>query len=120
MAGNLPLNNQSGDNTKKFFEGYYNKKLEFTANEVDAVLQFFEKRGFSISGATSVSSILLQQAKTDGVKVFELLDTLKGLDEVQLSALVAEILNVNRERTSAVGYRVDESQAVYEARNIAV
>lgn len=120
MAGNLPLNAQTGDKTKKFFENYYSKRLEFTSNEVDAVLQFFEKRGFSLSSATSVSSILLQQAKIDDVKVFDLLDTLKGLSEVQLSALVAEILNLNREKTSSVGYRVDETQAVYEARNIAV
>lgn len=120
MSGNLPLKDQPNDKTKKFFENYYNKRLEFTANEVDSVLQFFEKRGFEISSATSVSSILLQQAKVDQVSVFKLLDTLKGLDEVRLSALVAEILNLNREKTSAVGYRVDESQAVYEARNIAI
>src|SRR6056300_1503573 len=120
MAGNLPLNAQGKEPTKQFFETYYDKKLEFTSNQVDAVLQFFEKRGFGIASSTSVSSILLQQAKIDGVDVFKLLDTLKGLDEVQLSALVAEVLNVNREKTSAVGYRVDESQAVYEARNIAV
>ena len=120
MAGNLPLNAQNKDKTKQFFENYYSERLEFNSNEVDAVLQYFEKRGFGKSSTTSVSSILLQQAKRDGVDVFKLLDTLKGLDEVQLSALVAEILNVNREKTSAVGYRVDESQAVYEARNIAV
>ena len=117
--GNIPKSDSS-DKTRQFFQSYYDKKIEFTANEVDAVLQFFEKRGFDLSGSTSVSTIILEQAKRDGLKVFEVLDTLEGLDEVKLSALVTEILNVNREKISAVGYRVDESQAVYEARNIAV
>jgi hypothetical protein len=33
-----------------------------------------------------------------------LLDTLKGLDSVDLSALVAEIMNYNRLKTSFLGY----------------
>jgi len=105
---------------KEFFDRYYTKSLEFPANEVDAVIAFFKKRGFEEASANSVATVLLQQAKIDGVKVFKLLDTLSGLQDVQLSGLVTEILNYSRTKTSTLGYRVEQTTNYIEARNIAV
>ena len=105
---------------KEFFDRYYTKSLEFPANEVDAVVAFFKKRGFEDVSANSVATVLLQQAKIDGVKVFKLLDTLEGLEEVKLSSLVTEILNYSRTKTSTLGYRVGQTTNLIEARNIAV
>ena len=85
--------------TKQFFDAYYQKPLEFSANEVDSVINFFTKRGFDEAAARSTSSALLRQAKIDSVPIFEVLDTLKGLDEVKLSAVVAEVLNYSRQKT---------------------
>jgi hypothetical protein len=62
--------------------------------------------------------VLLQQAKLDNVNVFDLLDTLKGLTEVQLSAVVTEVLNYNRQKTSTLGYRQEDKSELLEARNI--
>ena len=62
----------------------------------------------------------LQQAKLDGIKVFVLLDTLKGFDEVKLSAVVAEVLNYNRLSTSVLGFKNTTSANTLEKRNIAV
>jgi len=105
---------------KEFFDRYYTKSLEFPANEVDAVIAFFRKRGFEEESANSVATVLLQQAKIDGVKVFKLLDTLSGLQDVQLSGLVTEILNYSRTKTSTLGFRVEQTTNYIEARNIAV
>jgi hypothetical protein len=105
---------------KEFFDRYYTKTLEFPANEVDAVIAFFTKRGFEEASANSVATTLMQQAKIDGVKVFKLLDTLNGLEDVQLSSLVTEILNYSRTKTSTLGYRIDNTTNYIEARNIAV
>lgn len=105
---------------KEFFDRYYTKALEFPANEVDAVIAFFQKRGFEDASANSVATVLLQQAKIDGVKVFKLLDTLSGLEDLQLSSLVTEILNYSRTKTSTLGYRVEQTTNYIEARNIAV
>ena len=105
---------------KEFFDRYYTKSLEFPANEVDAVIAFFKKRGFEEASANSVATVLLQQAKIDGVKVFKLLDTLSGLQDVQLSGLVTEILNYSRTKTSTLGFRVEQTTNYIEARNIAV
>ena len=60
----------------------------------------------------------MQQAKIDGIKVFELLDTLKGLEKIQLSFTVAQILNFNRQKISTLGFRVQEKQSPLESRNI--
>lgn len=117
---NLPkeVQKDSADQTKRFFNTYFNAPLSFSANEVDAVLGFFESRDFEKSAAQSISTVLMQQAKIDGVKVFELLDTLKGLNSIQLSNVVTEIMNYNREKISTIGYKIDEVADRTEARNI--
>lgn len=104
--------------TTEFFDKYFSKKLSFPSNEVDAVIAFFSKRGFDQTAAVSTATVLLQQAKIDGVNVFTLLDTLKGFDEVQLSAVVTEVLNYNRDSTSTLGFKRTQSVEKLEKRNI--
>jgi hypothetical protein len=122
MTNSLPLaTSQSSDKkVTEVFDNYFNKKLSFPSNEVDAVVAFFEKRGFEKSAAIATSTSLLNQAKIDGVKVFTLLDTLKGFNDVQLSAVVTEILNYSRLRTSVLGYKITDSTEKIERRNIVI
>ena len=91
--------------TTEFFDKYFTKKINFPSNEVDAVIGFFLKRGFDQGAAQSTGTVLLEQTKIDNINVFTLLDTLKGLNEIQLSTVVAEVLNYNRDSTSSVGFR---------------
>ncbi len=117
----LPIQTQSNDKkVTEFFDKYFTNKLEFSTNEVDAVIGFFLKRGFDKSGAQSTSTVLLEQAKIDNVNIFTLLDTLKGLDEVQLSTVVAEVLNYSRESTSSIGFKRTATVDKIEKRNIVV
>ena len=97
---NLPVNKEtdSADPVKRYFNTYYQKQLAYPSNEVDAVIGFLESKGFDTPAAQSTGAILMQQAKLDNVKVFELLDTLKSLDKLQLSFTVANILNFNRQK----------------------
>lgn len=120
--GNLPQRgyNNSDEPVREFFDTYYQNKLEFPSNDVDAVLAYFGKRGFEDRASASVASTLLQQAKIDNVPVFRLLDTLKGLKESQLSALVAEVLNYARGKTSTLGFQVPIETNIIESRNIEV
>ena len=60
----------------------------------------------------------MRQAKLDGVKVFELLDTLKGLNDLQLSAIVTEVMNASRDKISTIGFKVENNINQVEARNI--
>jgi hypothetical protein len=111
-------NNFSDKGVTTFFNNYYSKKLTFPTNQVDAVIAFFEKRGFDKTAAISVGTTLLQQAKLDNINVFKLLDTLKGLNEIQLSAVVTEVLNYNRPKTSTLGYKRPATAEKFEKRNI--
>ena len=104
--------------TKEFFDKYFVDSVSYPSNQVDAVVGFFEKRGFEKSVAISVSSVFLQQARVDNINVFELLDTLKGIDGRQLSTVVTQVLNLNRSRISTLGFRNTEKVIPEEVRNI--
>jgi len=109
---------QTDNQVRQFFDRYYTEPLSYPASDVDAVVGFFEKRGFANAAAVSVSVVLLQQAKLDNVRVFALLDTLKGLSDIQISFVVAEILNFNRSKTSVLGLKNPPAPDNAEARNI--
>jgi len=119
---NLPTSTRtdSGKEVKEFFNQYFTGKLSYPSNEVDAVVGFFESRGFARQSAIAVGTVILQQAKLDNVNVFQLLDTLKKQDEIQLSSVVTEVLNYNREKISTLGYKLDNAVNRTEARNIEV
>jgi|TARA_R110000744_G_scaffold207788_1_gene326471 hypothetical protein len=120
-SSSLPIQPRSNDNNvTEFFDKYFTEKLSFASNEVDAVIGFFDKRGFEKAAAISTGTILLQQAKLDEINVFTLLDTLKGFDEIKLSAVVAEVLNYNRLSTSVLGFKNTTSTDTLEKRNIVV
>lgn len=119
---NLPIpttSTDSADSAKRFFNTYYDKSITVPSAVIDSSIAFFTSKGFSETAAQAVAAVLVSQAKIDNVNVFTLLDTLKKLNELQLSTVVREILNNHRLRISTLGTRVDNSDKVdYEKRNI--
>ncbi len=114
----IPIDNDSASGTKAFFNTYGNTDLEFSANEVSAAIGFFQSRGFDDDASILTAQVLLKQAKLDGIPVFKLIDTLKTFNGVQISAIVAEILNNNRNATSVLGYRLVSVEKQNQTRNI--
>ena len=108
----------SDQKVNKVFDQYFTASQNFPSNEVDAVVGFFENRGFDKTAAVSTATTLLSQARLDDVNVFELLDTLKGLESVQISAVVAQVINYDRPSTSTIGFRRDNQDNLSEKRNI--
>jgi hypothetical protein len=120
-VSNLPqniINEDSSDKVKLFFDGYFTQPTSFPAADIDAVTGFFSKRGFDELASNSTAIILLLQAKADKVNVFTLLKTLENLPDLQLSAVVTEVLNYNRQKISTLGYRKDDVTDLLEKRNI--
>jgi hypothetical protein len=118
---NLPSTSLAGQaDTKQFFDKFFINQVSFPAAEIDATVGFFLKRSFDIESARSTSIVLLNQARIDNISVFELLDSLKVQTDVQLSQIVAQVLNSYREKTSLLGYRIAPSLDTYESRNILV
>ena len=114
----VPSIQDSGAATKLFFDTYGKNPLEFTANDVDATIGFFTSKGFDTDAAQSTALTLLKQAKIDRIPVFQILDTLKVLTGIQLSALVGEILNNNRGPSSTLGFKVKSVEKQNQTRNI--
>lgn len=111
----------SSSKAKKFFNSYYEESIAVSADSLDATLDFFRKRGFEDSAASMIATILLSQAKIENVPVFKILDTMKGLSDLQFSQVVKEILNYKRLRISTLATKVDNSDLFdYEKRNIIV
>lgn len=120
MATNLPQNDSQRTEVSQFFDKYYVNQISFPSNQIDAVVGFFLQHGFDQESARSTGIVLLNQARADNVNVFELIDTLKALTDVQLSQVVAQILNAYREKVSVLGYRVANIVDEYESRNILI
>ena len=122
MRTNLPPIESSTDSaakTKLFFDEYGQAPLEFAANDVEAAIGFFMTNGFDRDAAEITASVVLRQAKFENMPVFQLIDQLKVMGGVKLSALVGEILNNNRPSSSALGYKADNSDDQFKTRNIA-
>mgnify|MGYP001087989339 FL=1 len=124
MAGevqtNLPakVTQDSGQRTKLFFDTYGKEPLSYKVPDIDAAIQFFSKKGFSDPAANLAAVVLLKQAKLENIPINQILDTLRGFDNLQVSALVGEIMNNHRPSTSTLGYR-QPSPEVNKERNAA-
>ncbi len=121
MSSNLPVS--SSDSTlevKEFFDKFYQSKVSFPSDQIDAVVGFFLSKGFDVQSARSTGIVLLNQARVDNVNVLQLIESLKSLTDVQLSQVVAQVLNAYRESTSLLGYRIEQVGNEFESRNILV
>lgn len=117
---NLPSKNitDSAKATQIFFARYGQRGKEFKADDVAAVIGFFESRGFETDVSISSALNILTSAKQEKRSVFLFLDTLTEFNGVQLSVIVARILNQNRLSISALGFRSDTGVTESVTRNI--
>lgn len=100
---NIPTTT-SANQTVQAFDRYYSTPVEINATVLAAMKGYFVNRGFGEVAAESIAVTIITQAKQDSYNPMQILDTLKGLTDVDLSALVSEILNYNRLSTSSLGY----------------
>jgi hypothetical protein len=98
-----PVVTSSSDSTVQYFNTFYQRPISLNDADIVAVTGFFENAGFSADTANSVALIILSQSKLSNLNAFELLDTLKKLNGLELSSKVAQILNHNRFKTSNLG-----------------
>jgi len=115
---NLPYSNVSASAIVQAYDAYFTSPIELPASTLDAMKGFFTSRGFDTVSAESISVIIIKQARKDNYNPMQILDTLKGLDSIEISALVAEILNYNRFKTSFLGYALAFRPHVEVLRNI--
>ena len=117
LYSNLPASSSSSPMVNAY-DAYFNKPLELNAGVLHGMKGFFASRGFEESSAEAISVIIIKQAKSDGYNPMTIMDTLKGLDNVEISALVSEILNYNRFKSSFLGYARQFNTSSEISRNI--
>lgn len=118
QSSNLPTTPQDNGEVRNFFDKFFLNQITFPSNQIDAIVGFFLKRGFDDDAARSTSIVLLNQARLENVNPFQLLDTIKGLTDAQLSSVVTEVLNVYRDRSSSLGFKLINIEETAESRNI--
>jgi hypothetical protein len=90
--------------TTRAFENYYSDPVELSSTTLAAMKGYFTNKGFGEVAAENITTIIMTQAHSDGYSPMQILDTLKGLNNLDLSAFVSELLNYNRFKTSSLGY----------------
>ena len=114
---NIPVST-SQNQTVQAFDSYMEAPVEINSSVLAAMKGYFTNRDFGEVAAESIAVTIIRQAKQDGYNPMQILDTLKGLDNVQLSGLVSEILNYNRFKSSSLGYAQDSQPNPEIFRNI--
>ena len=118
---NVGITSAVGDQaTIQFLSGLGDAPVELNAGEYDACIAFFTKKDYDRTAAESIAYVLVRQAKIDNVSVMKILDTLEANsnDPVTLNNLVGEILNLNRFKTSILGFKSSSTQNPVAIRNI--
>jgi hypothetical protein len=105
MYTNIPIQKptSSSDKTLQTFNNFYSRPTQLDNNTLIAMRGFLETRGFSEDSAENIAIAILAQAKKDGYNAMAIVETVRGLNQAELSALVAEILNNNRYKSSTLG-----------------
>lgn len=125
MAGEVQTNlpgkvlQDSGARTKLFFDSYGKEPISYKVEDIDAAINFFRKKGFTDPATQLSAVVLLKQAKLENIPINQILDTLGALDDLQISALVGEIMNNHRPSTSTLGFR-QPAPDVNKERNVVV
>jgi hypothetical protein len=120
LYSNIPPRSSasSSNPTVEVFNNYYKLPVSISNNDLVAMIGFFESKGFEPVSAERTAVIILTQAAKDGYSAMQVMDTLKGLDSIEISGLVAEILNYNRVNTSLLGVVQYYSPSEEVIRNI--
>ena len=119
LKSDLPISDGTQYNQMvAFFDNRFNRKEEFSVNEYDSIVSFFEKRQFESISAKVLAQVLLVEAKREKIPVHQLIDGLSKYTKPQLSSIILTLLNTSRDKTSQLGFLAKSTVSVYEERNI--
>ena len=117
---NLGVQKNDPQSLIDYVSGFNGDRFSFAAGEYDAVKGFFVNKGFASTSAESIAYIILRQARVDNVPVFQIIDQLAKTTTLELNEIIAEILNLNRFKTSVLGFKSARESLSQAQRNIKV
>lgn len=122
MYNNLPTKSTSGsssDQTISQFENYNDKPAELNQATLTAMIGFLENRGFSKESSETISLTILVQAERENFNPMALIETMRKLNDNEMSTIISEVLNFNRFKTSMLGSVQNITPVDNVRRNIA-
>lgn len=114
---NLPAS-ISADATIQAFDNYYVKPIQLNAGTFDAIRGFFNSKGFDQVSSETITTAIMKQAQLGNYNPMQVLDSIKGLTNLELGNLIAEIMNYTRFKTSLLGSTVTSNPYTEITRNI--
>lgn len=115
---NIPQTSTAQNTTVQAFNNFQSAPVELNATVLAAMKGYFTNRKFGEVAAEAIAITIMTQAQHDGYNPMQILDTLKGLNDTELSGLVSEILNYNRYKSSSLGYAQTFSTNIEIKRSI--
>lgn len=107
----------SADKTKNYFNTYGQAPREYSSNDIDQVIAFFESSGFTPESAQLIAEIFLEESKKNNTSPLSYLDFLKTKEGVNLNSAVALLINQYRPATSKLGFVSPKPTPEYIRRN---
>lgn len=117
---NLGVQKKDSQSVIDYLAGFNGDVYSFNAGEYDAVIAFFNGKDFDRTSSETLAYIILRQSRIDNVPVFQILDNFNDLSVLELNEVIAEIINLNRYKTSVLGFRQERSPLSFANRNIKV
>jgi len=117
---NLGVKSNETGSVIDYLSGFNGDRISFSAGEYDAVKGFFENKGFDKDASESIAYIILKQSRVDNVPVFKILDSFSQSSVLEINEIIAEIMNLNRFKSSVLGFKSDRQSTSLVQRNIKV
>ena len=107
----------SADKTKNYFNNYGELPKEYSSNDIDQVVAFFESNGFTRESSLLIANVFLEESKKTKTPPLRYLDFLRTQNGVDLNSAVALLVNQYRPSTSKLGFVSARQIPEYIKRN---
>jgi hypothetical protein len=98
-----PPSNNSVDSVVNTFNSLYTLPIQLNAGAYNAMVGFFQNKGFDVVASQSITLVIMTQCQQDNINPMTIIDSLRGQDAAALSVLATQILNYNRFKSSYLG-----------------
>jgi len=112
--------NPNQDTTVYLIDNFYNFELNVDAALYDAVLSYFRTIFTDNLTAENFALNIFRISEATGTNVLEILDSVRGQEQIELTATFSYYLNNLRSNTTLLGVNAVTQPAYYAARNVVV
>lgn len=112
--------NPNQDKTVRIFDEFYKFEVTVDANLYDVVLSYFKTIFDDETAAKNFSLNVFRISENTGTPVMEILESVRGQSQIELSSTFAYYLNNLRSNSTLLGVSVVTTPSFYAARNVVV